>query len=96
MAYLSALNDQRRYSNDSSIFSFVIRAGIFKKSMGARHRVGIGLSFRPATLASGIDALESIPGLHKRLKIRAEKKNRRFTWYPRLSKANFSNFLKCL
>ncbi len=26
------------------------RAGIFKKSMGARHRVGIGLSYRPARL----------------------------------------------
>ncbi len=25
-------------------------AGIFKKSMGARHRVGIGLSYRPARL----------------------------------------------
>ncbi len=28
-----------------------IRAGIFKQSMGARHRVGIGLSYRPARLA---------------------------------------------
>jgi hypothetical protein len=26
------------------------RAGIFKKSMGARHREGIGLSYRPAIL----------------------------------------------
>jgi hypothetical protein len=26
------------------------RAGIFKQSMGARHRVGIGLSYRPARL----------------------------------------------
>jgi hypothetical protein len=26
------------------------RAGIFKKSMEARHRVGIGLSYRPARL----------------------------------------------
>jgi hypothetical protein len=26
------------------------RAGILKKSMGARHRVGIGLSYRPARL----------------------------------------------
>jgi hypothetical protein len=26
------------------------RAGIFKKSMGARHRVGIGLLYRPARL----------------------------------------------
>jgi hypothetical protein len=26
------------------------RAGIFKKSMGARHRVGTGLSYRPARL----------------------------------------------
>jgi hypothetical protein len=53
------------------------RAGIFKKSMGARHRVGIGLSYRPAraTQAGGIDALESIPGLHKRLKIQAQISN---------------------
>jgi hypothetical protein len=28
----------------------VVRAGIFKKSMGARHRVGIGISYRPARL----------------------------------------------
>ncbi len=27
-----------------------IRAGIFKKSMGARHRGGIGFSYRPARL----------------------------------------------
>jgi hypothetical protein len=41
--------------------------------MGARNRVGIGLSYRPARLhrADGINPLESIPGLHKRLKIRA-------------------------
>ena len=48
------------------------RAGIFKQSMGARNRVGIGLSDRPARLQAGeIHSLESIPGLHKRLKIRA-------------------------
>ncbi len=40
----------------------------FLKSRGARNRVGIGLSYRPARL---IHSLESIPGLHKRLKIRA-------------------------
>jgi hypothetical protein len=28
----------------------VLRAGIFKESMGARHRGGIGLSYRPARL----------------------------------------------
>ncbi len=49
------------------------RAGIFKQSIGARNRVGIGLSYRPARLvAGGIHSLESIPGLHKRLKIRAQ------------------------
>jgi hypothetical protein len=42
--------------------AYVARAGIFKQSMGARNRVGIGLSYW---------SLESIPGLHKRLKIRA-------------------------
>jgi hypothetical protein len=73
------------------------RAGIFKESMGAKNRGGIGLSYRPAragifkqsmgarnrvgkgvivpacqaTKAGGIYSLESIPGLHKRLKIRA-------------------------
>jgi hypothetical protein len=30
--------------------SFVYRAGIFKHSMGARNRGGIGLSYRPAWL----------------------------------------------
>jgi hypothetical protein len=40
--------------------------------MGARNRVGIGLSYRPARLhRRGIDSLESIPGLLKSLKIRA-------------------------
>ena len=46
------------------------RAGIFKQSMGARNRV-IVLA-RQATKTGGIDPLESIPGLHKRLKIRAQ------------------------
>jgi hypothetical protein len=41
--------------------------------MGARNRIGIGLSYRPARLqAGGIDSLESIPGLLKSLKIRAQ------------------------
>jgi hypothetical protein len=30
------------------------RAGIFKQSMGARNRVGMGLSYRPARLAEFI------------------------------------------
>jgi hypothetical protein len=29
---------------------FLYSAGIFKQSMGARNRVGIGLSYRPARL----------------------------------------------
>jgi hypothetical protein len=45
------------------------RAGIFKQSVGARDRVGIGLSYRPARLHR---LAESIPGLHKRLQIRAQ------------------------
>ncbi len=51
----------------------LIWAGIFKQSMGARNRGGIGLSYRPARLhrLDGIHSLESIPGLHKRLKLRA-------------------------
>jgi hypothetical protein len=32
-------------------------AGIFKQPMGAGNRVGIGLSYRPARLNSGIDSL---------------------------------------
>ncbi len=41
--------------------------GIFKQSMGARNRVGIGLVYQAhqGTLASGIGSLESIPQLHK-------------------------------
>jgi hypothetical protein len=36
----------------ASVFSLTedYRAGIFKKSMGARNRGGIGLSYRPARL----------------------------------------------
>ncbi len=45
------------------------RAGIFKLSMGARNRVGIWVSYRPARLHR---LAEFIPGLHKRLKIRAQ------------------------
>jgi hypothetical protein len=37
--------------------------------MGARHRVGIGLSYRSARLHR---LAELIPELHKRLKIRAQ------------------------
>ena len=44
------------------------RAGIFKQSMGPRHRVGIGLSYRPARLHR---LAESIPGPHKHFKVRA-------------------------
>jgi hypothetical protein len=45
--------------------SFSNCAVIFKQSMEARNRVGIGLSYRPAmqaTYAGGIDSLESILG----------------------------------
>jgi hypothetical protein len=52
---------------------FMHRAGIFKKSMGARHRGGIGFLYRPARLhrLGGIHSLESMPGPHKHLKVRA-------------------------
>ncbi len=56
--------------------SFCINAGIFKQSIGARNRVGIGLSYRPARLvhrANGVDSLESILWLLKSLKIRANQ-----------------------
>jgi hypothetical protein len=41
--------------------------------MGARNLIGIGLSYRSTRLhrLAGIHSLESIPGLYKRLKIRA-------------------------
>jgi hypothetical protein len=42
-------------------------AEIFKQSMGAWNRVGIGISYRPARLHR---LAELIPGLHKSLKIR--------------------------
>ncbi len=43
-------------------------AGIFEQSMGARNRVGIGLSVRPARLHFlAVNSLESIPGLLKSL-----------------------------
>ncbi len=43
--------------------------------MGARNRVGIGLSYRPARLHKLAEhSLESIPELHKRSKIRAQGK----------------------
>jgi hypothetical protein len=45
---------------------FLSGAGIFKHSMGARNRVGIGLSYRPARLHRLAEF-----NLHKRFKIRA-------------------------
>ena len=47
-------------------------AGILKQAMGARNRVGIGLSYRPARMHRlGVDSLELILERLKRLKIRA-------------------------
>ncbi len=50
----------------------VASAGIFKQSMGARNRVGIGLSYRPASLHSvaELGSSESILGILKSLTIR--------------------------
>ena len=46
--------DSARMGIDScapqKFYKYVLRAGIFKKSMGARHRGGIGFSYRPARL----------------------------------------------
>ncbi len=55
-------------------FWTVNRTGIFKQSIGARNRVGIELSYWPARLhrLAEFYCLESIPGLHKRLKIRTQ------------------------
>jgi hypothetical protein len=46
-------------------------AGILEQSMGARNRVGLGLSYQPEGIhrLAGIVSLESIPGLLKHLKI---------------------------
>jgi len=46
-------------------------AGILKQFMGARNRVGIGLSYRPARLHSLAELVpwNRIHGLHKSLKI---------------------------
>ncbi len=64
--------------------------GIFKESMGARNRGGIGLSYREPVFVDllrrpeidsqpgEIDSSESIPGLHKCLQIRAPA--RQATW----------------
>jgi hypothetical protein len=50
-----------------------ICAGILKQSMGARNRVGIGLSYRHARtrICKLLRAKESIPGFLKRLQIGA-------------------------
>ncbi len=54
------------------IFFLLLHPGIFKHSMGVKNQVGTGLSYWPARIrGGGIDALESIPGLLKSLKIRA-------------------------
>jgi hypothetical protein len=46
-------------------------AGIFKQSMGVRNRVGIGLSYRPATLHRLAELIPWNRFLHNRLKVRA-------------------------
>jgi hypothetical protein len=65
---LTVIGSMRTAVHYMHLRHLVHRAGIFKKSMGTRHRVGIGLSYRPARLHR---LAESIPGLHNRLKIRA-------------------------
>jgi hypothetical protein len=65
-------------SCNSLPLSLVTSAGIYKQSMGAGNRVGVGLSYRPARLhtqTGGIGSLESILGLLKSLKIRAQVPN---------------------
>ncbi len=60
--YASSLNIcPKAWCSVGCLLSTEFRAGIFKHSIGARNRVGIGLSYRPAR-----HSLESIPGLHKR------------------------------
>jgi hypothetical protein len=57
----------------------------FKQSMGARNRVGTGLSYRPARLHR---LAESILGLLKSLKIRAQEKKTYFCFFQRELKRN--------
>jgi hypothetical protein len=56
--------------NNVSKFENFFRAGIFKQSMGQEGKEFI-VPARKATQAGGIHSLESIPGLHKRIKMRA-------------------------
>jgi hypothetical protein len=54
-AYVVELDDKFRRKTKCKEANFDVtfagtRAGIFKKSMGARHRGGIGFSYRPARL----------------------------------------------
>jgi hypothetical protein len=60
-----------------SLENLNLTAGIFKQSLGARNRVGIGLSYRPTRLDSLAEffSSESILGLLKSLKIRALDSN---------------------
>ncbi len=53
----------RMYQHGLTVLEFL------EQLMGARNRVGIGLSYRPARLHR---LVESIPGLLKRLQIRAQ------------------------
>jgi hypothetical protein len=72
------LRNTARYSctlrgNSSRLFSISEQSWTFKESMGARNRGGRGLSYRPARLhrLAEFISLESVPGPHTRLKIRA-------------------------
>jgi hypothetical protein len=56
---------------------FRTRAGILGQSMGARNRVGIGLSYRTARLHRLAETLESIPWLLKSLKIPSPSQRKR-------------------
>jgi hypothetical protein len=47
---LSRLGIDSKESNPPAYVALRAGAGIFKQSMGARHRVEIGLSYRPARL----------------------------------------------
>ncbi len=56
----------------SLTLSLLVSAGIFKQPLGARNRVGIVLSYRPARLHTqpgGIGSMESILGLLKSFKL---------------------------
>ncbi len=65
---------RNRFWVSLNLYKYGLRAGIFKQSMGARHRVGKGFSYRPDRLhrlAESIPQNWFLDPFFKRLQIRA-------------------------